>query len=476
MIHVDRESTAPLYLQIANQLIRAIASGRLPAGVKLLGTRQLSTLLQVHRNTITAVYDELYAQGWVDIRPNQGTFVTLELPHLPITDQRFQYPDRVAFSYQKTALLDSPFERVLGILQFNDGAPDIRLTQIDDLSRYYSSNMKRKSNRSKMGYFNHEGSEYFKQQMVNYIGATRGLPIDTGNLLITRSIEMSLYIISEVLLSSSDCVVVGEIGYFAANMIFQKSGSRIQTVPVDEEGLNVNALEDICRKQAVRLVYVTPHHHYPTTVSMSAQRRIKLLQLAKQYGFAIVEDDYDYDFQYDKHPLLPIASNDQHGSVIYVGSFGKSLAPGFRTGFVVAPSDLMQEMRKHLGIIDRQGDVLMEQVLGEMIEEGAIHRHLKKSLKVYKERRDLMTQLLESKLGENIEFQTPSGGLAIWVQWRRPINLLGLAQRSAKRNLFIPRTLLYQNRSLQGMRIGFGHLNPREMESAIKILQELNQE
>lgn len=247
-------------------------------------------------------------------------------------------------------------------------------------------------------------------------------------------------------------------------------------MPIDDEGLDVNALEDICRKQPVRLVYVTPHHHYPTTVSMSAQRRIQLLQLAKEFGFAIVEDDYDYDFQYDKHPLLPIASNDRHGSVIYVGSFGKSLAPGFRTGFVVAPSNLMQEMRKHLGIIDRQGDVLMEQVLGEMIEEGAIHRHLKKSLKVYRERRDLMTQLLENELGEDVEFQTPSGGLAIWVRWRRPISLLGLAQRSIERNLFIPRTLLYQNSALQGMRIGFGHLNPKEMETAIKILRELNQE
>lgn len=231
LIHVDRDGRTPLYLQIANQLIRAIASGRLAAGIKLLGTRQLSCLLEVHRNTITAVYDELYAQGWVDIRPNQGTFVTLELPQLPITDQRFQYPERAAFPYQKTTLLDSPFERILGILQFNDGTPDIRLTQIEDLSRYYSSNMKRKSNRSKMGYFNHDGSEYFKQQMVDYIGATRGLPINSGNLLITRSIEMSLYIISEVLLSPSDCVVVGEIGYFAANMIFQNPAAKYKPCP-----------------------------------------------------------------------------------------------------------------------------------------------------------------------------------------------------------------------------------------------------
>src|SRR5690606_37497192 len=109
-------------------------------------------------------------------------------------------------------------------------------------------------------------------------------------------------------------------------------------------------------------------------------------------------------------PLLPLASNDQNGMVIYVGSFGQSLAPGFRTGFIVAPANLMMEMRKHLGIIDRQGDILMELALGEMIEEGAIHRHLKKSLKIYRERRDHLAELLTSTLADEMEFQLPNGG------------------------------------------------------------------
>lgn len=473
LIRIDRHATAPIYLQIANDLIRAISSGQLPTGAKLLGARQLALLLQVHRNTITAVYDELYAQGWVDVRPNQGTFVSHDLPALPVTDQGFRYPKSAAFAFQKTTLLDSPFERILAPLHFSDGTPDVRLTQIEDLSRYYSANLKRKSNRNKLGYFNHEGSEYFKQQMVDYLGTSRGLPIGSSNLLITRSIEMSLYIIAEVMLRPSDDVVVAEIGNFAANMVFQKSGNQIRTIPVDGEGIIVDALEDLCRKHTVRLVYVTPHHHYPTTVSMSANRRIRLLQLARQFGFAIIEDDYDYDFQYDKHPLLPLASNDRDGYVIYVGSFGKSLAPGFRTGFVVAPTDLMREMRKHLGLIDRQGDVLMEQALGEMIEEGAIHRHLKKSLKVYRERRDLLASLLNSELGDRVAFNIPSGGLAIWTQWRRPTSLLLLAQRAAKQGLFIPKTLLYQNKDTRAIRMGFGHLNSVEMEKAISILKTL---
>lgn len=206
---------------------------------------------------------------------------------------------------------------------------------------------------------------------------------------------------------------------------------------------------------------------------MSATRRLKLLQLARQYGFAIIEDDYDYDFQYDKNPLLPIATNDRDGCVIYLSSFGKSLAPGFRTGFVVAPDDLMAELRKHLGIIDRQGDVLMEQVLGEMIEEGAIHRHLKKSLKIYRERRDHLASLLATMHDNDVTFQPPSGGLAIWTSFQRPLSLLRVAREAAKRDLFIPRTILYQNQRVQGMRIGFGHLNTEEMEAAIDILKKV---
>jgi len=470
-IHIDRESVTAIYLQIANQFIQAIASGYLKAGTKILGSRSLSVLLDVHRNTISAAYDELFAQGWIDIKPNKGSFIAAVLPEVKFKKIDFKtYPKQTGFSFKKSILLDNPFELSSCDFAFNDGSPDIRLTQIDDLSRIYSSNLKRKSNRSKMGY-NQEGSEYFKEQLSHYLQLSRGLQISTDNLLITRSVEMSLYIISEILLQKDDIVVVGELSYFSANMIFQKSGSKIMTIPVDEEGINTRVLEQLCQSTSIRMLYLTPHQHYPTTVSLSAQRRMEVLQLAKKYGFILLEDDHTYDFQYDKQPLMPLASNDQDGMVIYVGSFGQSLAPGFRTGFIVAPSNLMIEMRKHLGIIDRQGDILMELALGDMIEEGAIHRHLKKSLKIYRERRDYLAALLTTELAGEIEFQLPSGGLAIWIEWKQPINLMKLSQLAYKNNLFIPRTLLYQMKNITAMRIGFGHLNFDEMRKAISILK-----
>ena len=475
-ILINRNSEISIYMQISNQLINAIQRGVLPFGIKLPGTRALSIILNVHRNTIVAAYDELFAQGWVESLPNKGTFVIGKNQEKPFQIKDFEknnlehYPKLTGFSFKTSNILDNPFEYSDCEYIFNDGVPDIRLTQIDHHSRIYSSILKRKAH--KIGQYNQDGSEFFKKNLSQFLNLSRGLPISKNNLLITRSTEMSIYIVSEILLSAGDVVLVGELSYFSVNMIFQKAGVKIQSISIDDEGINVEEVREACKKQKIRMLYLTPHHHYPTTVTLSAKRRLELLNLANEFGFIILEDDYDYDFHYDKSPILPLASADTNGMVIYIGSFGKSLVPGFRTGFIVAPENLMIEMRKYLGIIDRQGDVLMEHVLGEMIAEGEINRYLKKSLKTYQERRDYFVSLLEQNLGEYIDFQKPSGGLAVWMKWKIPVNLMQLSRNCAQNNLFIPKTLLYQNKDLTAMRLGFGNLNLTEMDKSIEILSE----
>jgi GntR family transcriptional regulator / MocR family aminotransferase len=475
-IKIDRNSEVSIYMQISNQLINAIQRGFLPFGTKLPGTRALSQILEVHRNTIVSVYDELFAQGWVESLPNKGTFIIGKDQEKPLEIKNFEkthlenYPKSTGFSFKTSNILDNPFEYSNCEYIFNDGIPDIRLTQIDQHSRIYSSILKRKAH--KIGQYNQDGSEFFKKNLSKYLNLSRGLPISKNNLLITRSTEMSIYIASEILLSGGDNVLVGELSYFSVNMIFQKAGVKIQPIPIDDEGLNVEEVRKICENQKIRMLYLTPHHHYPTTVTLSAHRRLELLNLANEFNFIILEDDYDYDFHYDKSPILPLASADTNGMVVYIGSFGKSLAPGFRTGFIVAPENLMIEMRKYLGIIDRQGDVLMEHVLGEMIAEGEINRYLKKSLKIYQERRDHFSLLLEEYLGEWIDFQKPSGGLAVWTEWKNPINLMHLSRECSKNNVFIPKTLLYQNKNLTAMRLGFGNLNFDEMDKSFEIISK----
>ncbi|MCW3162754.1 MocR-like pyridoxine biosynthesis transcription factor PdxR [Chryseobacterium oryctis] len=475
-IKIDRNSDISIYMQISNQLINSIQRGYIPFGTKLPGTRSLSQILEVHRNTIVSVYEELFAQGWVESLPNKGTFVIGKEEVKPQKIKDFQknnlenYPKKTGFNFKTSNILDNPFEHSSCQYMFNDGIPDIRLTQINQHSRFYNSTLKRKAHKTER--YNQDGSEFFKKNLAQYLNLSRGLPISTHNLLITRSTEMSIYIASEILLSQGDTVLVGDLSYFSVNMIFQKAGVNIITIPIDKEGIIVDEVKKICKKQKIRMLYLTPHHHYPTTVTLSAQRRLELLNLASEYGFIILEDDYDYDFHYDKSPILPLASADTNGMVIYIGSFGKSLVPGFRTGFVVAPENLMAEMRKYLGIIDRQGDVLMEHVLGEMIAEGEINRYLKKSLKIYQERRDYFALLLNDQLKDFIDFEKPSGGLAFWIKWRTPINLMQLSRNCTQKNLFIPKTLLYQNKKLTAVRLGFGNLNFEEMEKCINILSE----
>ncbi len=475
-IKINRNSEVSIYMQISNQLINAIQRGFLPFGTKLPGTRMLSEMLNVHRNTIVSVYEELFSQGWVESLPNKGTFIIGKDQYQFLESKNLQkiqlenYPKSTGFIFKTSNILDNPFEYSNCEYIFNDGIPDIRLTQIDQHSRIYSSILKRKAH--KIGRYNQDGSEFFKENLSKYLNLSRGLPISKNNLLITRSTEMSIYIASEILLSEGDIVLVAELSYFSVNMIFQKAGVKIKSVSIDSDGINTEEVRKICQQQKVRMLYLTPHHHYPTTVTLSAQRRLELLNLANEFGFIILEDDYDYDFHYDKSPLLPLASADTNGMVIYIGSFGKSLAPGFRTGFIVAPENLMSEMRKHLGIIDRQGDILMEYVLGEMIAEGEINRYLKKSLKIYQERRDYFIHLIQQNLGNYIQFEKPSGGLAVWAEWQIPINLMQLSKNCAQNNLFIPKTLLYQNKNLTGMRLGFGNLNTTEMEKSVEIVTD----
>src|SRR5690606_24386433 len=477
-ILIDRASVQPIYLQVSQQIINAVQRGYLLVGTKLPGTRALSEVLHVHRKTVIAVYDELEAQGWVEVRPNKGTFVINQSHQIKI-DKPYEklvslakYPVRTGFTFRQSTILDNPFEFSNSHLFFNDGQPDIRLTQMQNLSRWYSASMKRKYNLKRLTGYNLEGSEYFREQLSNYLNFSRGLHISKKNLLITRSVEMSLYVISQILLSKGDQVLVGDLSMFSANMVFQKMGARVRTMPVDESGIDVDYIRTHFNPGEVRMVYVSPQHHYPTTVTLSAQKRIALLELAREYGFVIVEDDYDYDFQYEQMAVMPLASGDINGMVVYIGAFGKSLAPAFRRGFVVAPDNLIMEMRKYLGIIDRQGDVIMEQALGEMTEEGEIHRHLKKSLKIYRERRDLFCEILETRFKEVVEFQKPSGGLALWTTWDRRLSLFQLANSCQKEDLFIPKNLLFQNNVLSAMRLGFGHLNESEMDKSLEILHK----
>jgi len=380
------------------------------------------------------------------------------------------YPAKTGYQFKKSILLDAHPAAHTSRLEFNDGLPDIRLLPLNKLSKVYGGILKSKTNYRHFGYSHVEGNEHFRETLAGYLNNTRGLHVDKSNILTTRGIHMSIYLASSMLIEPGDLVVVGDLSYYLANMCFQQSGGKLISVPVDHDGISVEAIRELCKKKKIRMLYLTPHHHYPTTVTLSAERRIELLQLAATYGFIILEDDYDYDFHYNGNSVLPLASADTNGMVVYIGSFCKSLAPGFRSGYLVAPANLIAEMAKFRRLVDRQGDMLMEQALAELLEEKEIQRHLKKAVKVYQERRDLFTGLLQEQLGGKLSFISPPGGLSVWTRWNPKLNLMRISKNCQKYNLHLPQELLYQTDNVTAMRLGFGNLSSAEIEEAIGIL------
>lgn len=478
LIQFEKNTSTAVFIQISHQIIDAIQRGYLTKGTALPGSRTLSQLLNIHRNTVVAVYDELASQSWVEIIPNKGTFVivpeqkTVSIKAISYpTNQENQYIEKTGFDFKPSFHLASTTETKETKYTINDGQPDLRLHPTNQFSKWYSASMKRKTLLSKWNQTSNTTHSVYKNQLCNYLNATRGFHIKPKNLISTRSTEMSLYIVSQLLLQPNDVVLVGDLSNYAANMIFQQVGAKIQTIPVDENGLDIDYIRKHYIKKSIRCVYVCAHRHYPTTSTLSAERRLELLSLAKEHGFAIIEDDYDYDFQFEGSAMLPMASSDANGNVIYLGKLGQSLFPSFQTGFVVAPTNLIVEAKNYLQMLDKQGDVIQEQMLSELIYEGEIHRLIKKNIINYKQRRDFLCDLLAQNFKGIVQWKQPSGGLAIWLQFEPKISLVKLAEEAQKNDLFLPKTILYQNKNTCAIRFGFGHINEEELEIVVKKLK-----
>jgi len=478
LINLDKSISQPLYLQVSRQIINAIQRNYLTKGTMLPGTRVLSQLLKVHRNTAVAIYEELASQGWVEIIPNKGTFVLepeQKTAKIKATSQKINeayiYAKTTGFPFQKSFHLASTVQFTNAKYTINDGKPDLRLHPVHQFTRWYSAAMKRKTLINKWNRPDEFFNSLFQTQLCNYLNATRGFHISPNNLINTRSTEMSLYVVSQLLIKQNDVVLVGHLSNYASNMIFQQTGASIKTIPVDKNGLNIEYIKKHFVKHSIRCVYICAHRDYPTVVTLSAARRLELLQLAKEYGFAIIEDDYDYDFQFDGSAMLPMASADANGMVIYLGKLGQSLFPSFQTGFVVAPENLISEAKNYLELLDKQGDLIQEQMLSELINEGEIYRLMKKNIIIYKKRRDVLCDLLTKYFSETAQWEIPSGGLAIWLQFHPKISLLKLAKEAEKNDLLLPKTILYQDKNTCAIRFGFGHLDEEEIEPVIKKLK-----
>lgn len=477
LIKLNRGGDLPVFLQISNGMTLLIKSGILGKGVKLPGTRSLSESLTVHRKTVVAAYDELMSQGWIEVIPSKGTFVSNKLPIVDarkiagVEGQRANR-EKVGFDFYPREALSRTPEFVPNGLTVDEGVPDVRIAPVLEILRNLKSIVSRSYNKKYLSYGPVHGDVLLREVLAGYLNETRGLNITMNNILITRGSQMGMYLSAQMIIRPGDKAVVGHTNYITANLTLQDAGAELLYVPVDHEGINTNAIEEICKKQKIKAVFVTSHHHHPTTVTLSAERRLHLVQLAEKYSFAILEDDYDYDFHYQNAPLLPLASADRSGNVIYMGAICKIVAPAYRIGYMVASEDLIEETVHLRRIIDRQGDPILERAIAQMIQQGDFQRHTKKALKLYKERRDHFCDLLESELGEYVSFERPEGGMAVWVGIDRSLNWGEVAKECLKQGLKIPDwQLFYQLKGANNhIRMGFASLNNDEQKEAVRVL------
>ncbi len=463
LIKLDHHRDTPLYLQMSGRLIQLMTEGKLVSGMRLPSSRQLAELLGVHRKTVIAAYEELLVQGWVVSRKGAGTFVNEALPVIQ--------SDRLIQQGWGGVNLPPFTPPQYPNYSFNDGHPDVRLAPIRSLISEYGSLTKNRRFHKTLNYqFDFMGDSYLRYQLCKYLHESRGIVAEPEEVLLTRGSIMGFYLILAKYLQAGENVVVGDPSYQTFNELIQLHRGNLLKVRVDEYGMDVAHLEEICSRQYVRFVYVISHHHHPTTVKLIPERRLQLLELAEKYDFVIIEDDYDYDFHYEGSSVLPLASTNRKDRIIYAGSFSKTLVPSLRLGFLVLQKEWAYELSQLRRYIDRSGDPLLERSMGVLLESGEIRRSLNKANVAYKKRRDVLCDLLDKDLAKEISYKKPEGGMAVWVKFADHINVQEVIKFCANNDLYLSNPETYQSK--QHTRLGFASMDEREINMAFQILKQ----
>lgn len=466
-IELKGDGGQPVFLDLAATLIREIERGRLKPGDALPGTRTLARNLKLHRNTVDAAYHELIMQGWLMSEPSRGTFVARDLPDVaPAGGRRRNRAPADAVTTGKSA--PPP-------LRVSDGAPDSRLMPRAELARAFRRALSAPAFLSDGGYGDPRGALTLRVALADYLGNERGLITSPADLLVTRGSQMGLFLAASAIIEPGQAIAVEQPGYPLAWAAFRAAGARVLGVPTDAQGIDVTGLERLAdREPSLKAVYVTPHHQYPTTVTLGAGRRLKLLDIARRRGLTIIEDDYDHEYRFDGRPVLPLAVRaEAELPVIYVGSLSKLLAPAVRAGYVTTRPDLLACMAYRREAIDRQGDLPLEQALASLIEDGTLRRHARKARRIYAARRDFLASEIKRGLGDDVVFNLPAGGLAIWLRLRAGLNAETWSSNAARAGLSIApglRFALDAANAPQAFRIGYANLDERDLKRVIAIL------
>lgn len=481
---VDSASPLALQEQIASHLRRAVLLGHLRPGMRLPASRPFAAELGVSRQTVVLAYERLVAEGYAQTRRGSGVYVPAILPEDCVPGARASVPEpappheRPELSARGRRLAElpvTPVRRGPGLLA--PGVPALDAFPHEAWSRLAFRFWRRRPSSDTLGYGDPAGYRPLRDAIAGHLGETRGVACHADDIVITSGAQQAIDLCARLFLDPGDRVWVENPGLLAGRSALEGAGATPVAVPVDAEGLDVEAGEQL--GPDARLALVTPTLQYPLGVTMSLRRRLALLSWAERRAAWIVEDDCDGDYRYAGHPLPPLRALGRAcaaSRVVYVGTFAKVLAPGLRLGFVVAPAGLADAFARARALVDRESPQPLQAMLAEFIGEGHFAAHLRRMRVLYTERRDALLHALATHCAGGLDWGTcaPSAGLHLVAMLRAaasPQADLAVWDRAVRLGLQTPPLSPHYGQDARaGLLLGFGATLPGNMPDAARRL------
>jgi len=474
VVAIDRDSATPLHRQIYEGYRSAILRGDLRPGQQLPSSRTLASEIGISRFPILDAYAQLLTEGYFESRTGAGTFVSTSLP-----DQLGSSANgrRVTTQIDHTP---RPVSRRAGLLphfaetpwRHGWGAFGVHQPALDQFPfRTWASLVMHHSLSPRAGAIHHIdplGLEPFREVISTYLRTARGVRCDPNQIMIVSGSQQALEVASRVLLDTGDTVWIEEPGYQLTRAVLMGAGCRLAPIPVDEEGLDVAA--GIKRFGKARAAFVTPSHQYPLGVTMSASRRLQLLNWAHSSGAWIIEDDYDSEYRYGSMPIASLQGLDRNSRVIYIGTFSKVLFASLRLGYIVVPPDLVEPFRRVRFAMDIFPPYLYQEVLTDFIKAGHFARHIRRMRLLYSERRAGLARNIAEEFGNDVKILGAEAGMHMTVTLPDGLHDLEIATRAAQDRVWLwPLSPSYLGKKKQqGFVLGFGSSPAEQIPSAVR--------
>ncbi|WP_431028378.1 PLP-dependent aminotransferase family protein [Lysinibacillus sp. LZ02] len=457
-IPIDRSLDIPLIRQVYQQIRERILKGELQAGEKLPSTRELSGELKVSRNVILEAYDQLLAEGFLTSRTGSGTFVG----EGTFLEQPKKTPLFHAFNLEDDRNEDNH------VINFRSGIPALDLFPRKTWAKLSHAVWNDTSN-AMFGYDIPEGRPELRQVLSRYLLKTRGVNCHPEQIVITSGATQALMLVSKLLLSPDDTVVMEDPITDDIQTIFTTTGSSLYPIPVDEYGMKTSLLP---LHTNPKFVFVTPSHQFPLGGTLPIQRRIQLIEYSRKMNCYVVEDDYDSEFRYEGSPVSSLQGLEPD-RVLYIGSFSKILSPALRIGYLILPLHLVEKCRRLKWFSDLHTPSVDQLILTRFIDDGYLERHIIKMKKIYKKRRDFLIDCINTTFSNKVTICGYSTGLHLILElqdFHFSIQVLKQIEQAGVKVYPVEDHTIEKGNHSNRIILGYGHLNNEEIKEGITRL------